>query len=790
MARLWIGLALLAALVASAHAEPQARLEQLGTDGARRPLPMVASDLQVTVRGTIAQVHHLQRFVNESTTPIEALYTFPLPADAAVGAMTMRLDARTIRAQIARRAEARAAYAKARASGRTAALLEQERPNVFTQSVTGIRAGETIEVELVYDVLLAPVEGWYELALPTVVGPRYHPPQVADAARLSPPVQAPGTSPRTTFGFTLDLQPGAPVAEVDSPTHTLELVERDHDHLAIALATPEAVADKDVVVRWRVEVAEPTIALFAGAGADGDGYLTAIVQPPVLAAGSSTPRELVFVLDTSGSMSGEPLALEKQAIRYALERLGPGDRFRLINFSSDVGGFDGGAMVPVTVDNLRRAKSWLAGVGAGGGTEMLSGIRAALADPPTDGRRRYVCFLTDGFIGNEDEILAAIAQERAASTHLFSFGVGSSVNRFLLDEMARVGHGASQVILLDDAPQPQIARFFRQLVTPMWSDVVIELPGLGTTELTPSTGGDLFAGQPLVFAARYRGAARGAVRVLAKVDGKVVTLQQTMTLPATGGDGALLGRLWARQRIRELMAAQRLGDDKAIATITDLALAHALASPYTSFVAIDDLPRTPGQPRSTVPVPVELPEGLEYGAAIGTMYGSSAETISISGRAPMIDVGSTSNSYVIDSTTGFHEVAQPGRSSGLAGGELALGLGAGLDGGLASELRGGLRLRFPCGIEPGVDAGVTWRRGDAASFDLLAGITWRGLWSRLAMRLAAGVGARLDTAMPAAAWRAELRWPLAPQVELSLGLADLRHDGHAPAAFLGATLAF
>ena len=135
-------------------------------------------------------------------------------------------------------------------------------------------------------------------------------------------------------------------------------------------------------------------------------------------------------------------------------------------------------------------------------------------------------------------------------------------------------------------------------------------------------------------------------------------------------------------------------------------------------------------------------------------------------------------------------MAQPGHSSGLAGGELALGLGAGLDGGLASELRGGLRLRFPCGIEPGVDAGVTWRRGDAASFDLLAGITWRGLWSRLAMRLAAGVGARLDTAMPAAAWRAELRWPLTPRAELSLGLADLRRDGHAPASFLGATLAF
>ena len=790
MTRLWLGLAMIIALVATAHAEPQARLEQLGSDGTRRPLPMVASDLQVTVRGTIAQVHHLQRFFNESATPIEAIYTFPLPADAAVGAMTMRLDTRTIRAQIARRADARAAYDRARASGRTAALLEQERPNVFTQSVTGIRGGEVIEVELVYDVLLAPVEGWYELALPTVVGPRYHPASVTDAAQVSPPVQTPGRAPRTTFGFALDLRPGVPVAEVDSPTHTLDVLERDHDHLAIALATPDAVADKDVVVRWRVEVAEPTIALFAGVGTDGTGYLTAIVQPPVLAATATPPRELVFVLDTSGSMSGEPLALEKQAIRYALDRLEPDDRFRLINFSSDVGGFDGGAMTAATVDNLRRARSWLGGVSGGGGTEMLSGIRAALADPPTDGRKRYVCFLTDGFIGNEDEILAAIARERDPSTHLFSFGVGSSVNRFLLDEMARAGHGASQVILLDDAPQPQLARFFRQVMAPMWSDVVIELPGLGATELTPTTGGDLFAGQPLVFAARYRGAARGVVRVRAKIDGKVATLEQAMTLPASGGDGALIGRLWARQRIRELMAAQRLGDDAAVETITTLALAHALASPYTSFVAIDDQPRDEGQPRSTVPVPVELPEGLEYGNAVGYAGGSYGETIAISDSAPIIDLSTTGSSYVIDSTTGFHDVAQAGRSSGFAGGELALGLGAGLDGGLASELRGGLRLRFPCGVEAGVDAGAVWRDGGVASFSFLGGVTWPRLWSRLAMRLALGVGARLDAPRPSLAWRAELRWPLTPRTGLSLGLDDLRHDGRAPASFLGATLAF
>lgn len=608
----------------SVQADDHPRFEAT-IDGVRQPLPLVGSDLQVAVRGGIAEVRHTQHFANPATSAIEAVYVFPLPHDAAIGAMTMRLGARTIRAKIERREAARRAYDAARAAGQTAALLEQERPNVFTQSVAGILPGEVIDVELVYDVLLAPSEGWYELALPTVVGPRYVPgaatgaatgtgmvpdtDRVPDASRITPPILPPGATGATSIGFGLDLQPGFPVAEVDSPTHALVATELAHDHLAVALATPTAAADKDVVVRWRLEVAEPTIAVAAAAAGDGDGgYLTTIVQPPSLPPVAAAPRELVFVLDTSGSMDGEPLALVKQAIRYALDRLGPDDRFRLINFSTDVSGFDGGAVRPATAANLRRARSWLNGVGSGGGTEMLSGIRAALADPPRDGRTRYVCFLTDGFIGNDDEILAAIERERAPNVHLFSFGVGSSVNRALLDEMARAGHGAAQVLLLDEPPQAQIARFFRQLVAPMWRDVRVEFPGLAVEDVTPTPVGELFVGQPIVVAARYQRGGAGAVRVIARVGDQVATLQQTITLPTTGGDGHLLGRLWARQRIRELTALGRTGDPAATRdAITTIALAHALASPYTSFVAIDERPRAEGMPQPTVAVPVDAP---------------------------------------------------------------------------------------------------------------------------------------------------------------------------------------
>ena len=806
-----LALVVLVALAGSARGDDHPALEMV-VDGHRTELPLVSTDMQVAVRGPIAQVHHTQRFANPATTPIEAVYVFPLPADAAIGAMTMRIGDRTIRAAIDRRDVARAAYDQARRRGQTAALLEQERPNVFTQSVAGILPGEVIDVDLTYDVVLAPVDGWYELALPTVVGPRYVPgaatgtangtgmipdtDRVPDASRITPPIQAPGATPATWFGFGLDLQPGLPVAEVASPTHTLEARELDHDHLAIALAAPEAAATKDLVVRWRVEVPEPTVAVLSGAD-DDEGYLTAIVQPPALPPVGGAPRELMFVLDTSGSMDGEPLALVKQGVRYALDRLAPDDTFRIINFASDVGGFDGGAARRATPAELARARSWLNGVRSEGGTEMLAGIEAALRDPPAD-RTRYVCFMTDGFIGNDDEILAAVARLRAPDTHLFAFGVGSSVNRYLLTELARAGHGVAQVLLLDQAPQPQLERFFAQLAAPVWRDVRVEFPGLGVDDVTPTTVGDLFAGEPIVVTARYHGPARGQVRVTGHVGDEVATLEQAIGLRADGGDGALLGRLWARRRIAALSEANRDDPARVAEVITRIALAHRLASPYTSFVAIDDRARAEGQPQATVAVPVELPDGVDNGYGVtfagSTSLESGYEVITISDAAPMIDPTTNGPSYVLDATTYPGDVAQPGHATGHAAGELHAALGADLDGGRVTRLGGGLAFALPR-ASIALDAEVALRPASPTAVGFLALFTRWGVWRALALRLGLGVGASVDGPVrPALTWRAEALWSLAPgrrlQPLLSAGVSDLRDDGHAPTASIGLGVAF
>lgn len=654
----------------------------LAVDGEeRRELPLVSSDMRVAVRGPIAQVQVTQTYANPSDRPIELVYVFPLHEDGAVGAMTMRIGARTIRATIKKRDEARAAYQRARDDGQTAALLEQERPNIFTQSVANVMPGEAIAIELWYDVLLDPDGDVYELALPTVVGPRYTPggpidappsgtgvrpdtDRVPDASRISPQAAPPGKLTGNTVTLALDLDAGLPITALESPTHRITTHRRSAAHVEIGLADGDLVADKDFVLRWRVTVPSPALAALAhrdaapaAAGPGRLGHLALIVQPPPIDAGKAPPRELVFVVDTSGSMSGEPLALAKRGMRFALERLRPEDSFRILNFSTDVEAFEDGRALPASRDNVRAGLSYVNGVDAGGGTEMLAGIVAALASPPADGRSRFVVFMTDGYIGNEDEIFAAVQRHLDKRTHLFSFGVGSSVNRHLLDGLAKHGKGVAQYLLLAQAPEPQISSFYARLDAPLLHDLAVDWGGLDVRDATPTAIADLFAGQPVVIAARYGRSGSATVKVTGKAAGRTVTLSVPVTLPASGGDGDVLARLWARRRIGEQLERLTTNRDPAIIDdITRTALEHGLLSPWTSFVAIDERPRAEGMPIDTVAVPVELPEGVTPQAG------------------NVIDVGTTRTGMTITEEYTMN-VPVPGRTF-----ETALGAAAGASG--------------------------------------------------------------------------------------------------------------
>lgn len=804
----------LAARLSTAHATGPAaddrRPMMLAVDGdARAELPLVASAMRVVVRGPIAQVEVTQRFSNPSPRPIELVYVFPLHEDGAVGAMTMRIGARVIRARIERRERARAAYEQARQEGKTAALLEQERPNVFTQSVANVLPGEVIDVALTYDVLLDPDGDVYELALPTVVGPRYMPgaplaalpvgtgvqadsDQVPDASRLSPQAAPPGKLTGTTVTLDLDVDAGLPITAIDSPTHRLTTTRVAADRYRIALADGDMVADRDFVLRWRVTVASPTLAALAHKDG-GRGHLALIVQPPPVDAGRAPPRELVFVVDTSGSMSGEPLALARRGMRHALQHLRPEDSFRLLNFSSSVEAFADGRALPATRDNVRAGLSYVNGVDAGGGTEMLSGIVAALDRPPADGRHRFVVFMTDGYIGNEAAILAAVTQRLDDRTHLFSFGVGSSVNRHLLDGLARHGKGVAHYLLLDQAPEPQIERFYARLDAPLLHDLRVDWNGLDVHDATPATVGDLFAGQPLVIAGRYGRGGAGSVRVTGKVAGRTIVLTVPVVLPERGGDGAVLARLWARRRIGEHLERLASGWHQALADeVTAIALEHALLSPWTAFVAIDERPRAEGMPTDTVAVPVELPAGVTpaagnvitgehlasipvgrtFGTVLSAAPGSSGDALGVSFSGS----SGGENHYSLD-------IVDDGDRDGLLGRyrprrtglRLALGAGLGLgetgrdylDLGLGVDRRVARRLAL------GLDARLLVRDGAPDLVQLMLTLARLSLLPRLDLRL--GLGAATTTAGEVGpSWKAELALPLPLRgrlaSELTLGL--------------------
>jgi Ca-activated chloride channel family protein len=777
------------ARTAAADTEAHGRLAYLATDGTRAEMPIVKSDLAVTVRGPIAQVVVTQRYANPLSTAIDAIYVFPLPEKSAVGDMSITVGSRHVHAVIKRREEARQTYERAKRAGKLAALLDQERPNVFTQQIANLAPGEQIDVELRFDVLLAPDDGTYTLALPTVVGPRYIPgtaigdgndvgtgkspdtDRVPDASRISPPVT---TTAGNLVDVSIDLDAGLPVTSVASPTHALSITKRGDTARTIALATGATAATKDVVITWKVEVTQPTVAALADHDAEL-GHVALVVQPPAAPPAKDVEaREIVFVVDTSGSMKGVPLQHAQAAMRRALAGLRSTDRFRILNFSTDVGGLDGGASLAATSDNLARGVEFVNGLESRGGTEMLSGIRAALTRETPD-IATYVCFMTDGFIGNETEIFAAIGEQLDARTRIFSFGVGSSVNRYLLDRMAELGRGAVDYILLDegggDGADRVIQTFLDRLAAPVLGQLEVDWGGLDVVEQTPSVLPDLFVGQPIVVVGRYKKGGKGTVTIRGERGGKDLTYSQVVSLPATNTGGGVLSRLWARRRIDDLDAAADLAGDPTLnaAEITAIALRYSLMSAYTSFVAVEES-TTRDVAGKTVNVPVAVPEGV-------SPDGVGAEVIAIQPGGYTLSVDAAPPSATRYSTI-----------SGGGGGDSEDEEGYDSDGEVAMVTMGGVyserrHARWHGALDGGLSIAATADRDPAGEVRGRAAVALTGsLERRLAGRIGAGLEAgwlsRFDRDDVSTMSAVLARWGVLRFLHLRLGLgAAYRSDG-------------
>jgi Ca-activated chloride channel family protein len=601
------------------------------------PLPLASTRVRGEIRGFVAKIHVTQVYVNPYDAVIEATYVFPLSEKAAVTSMIMHLADRDVVAKIHQRKKAEEIYQEAVDAGHTAALMTQERSNIFTQKVGNIPAGDKVEVELTYVEALSYDRGVSRFVFPTIVGPRFIPgtplrgpdlepsgripdtDRVPDASRISPPVLAENQTSAHRIDLELVLLPGLPITKIHSPSHQL-LTERPVIEKAIVrLAPMDRVPNKDFVLKVDLRGKRPEAAVLTHRQEGRDGYLTLAIQPPSLPLPTQiAPKDLFFVVDNSGSMHGAPIEACKDLIRQALKHMNSRDRFTIMRFSDSVSALSAEPLdnYPENVDAGLKFVDQMSGMGS---TNMISGIRRALAGKPETGRVRIVFFLTDGYIGNDSEILKAVQEENQAQARLFSLGVGSSVNRYLLTSMARLGRGEVQYVRYDQDPEPVIEQFYRRVRNPVLTHVELDWGDLEIYDQTPTIIKDLFDNQPLIVHARYKEAKTGTLRLNGWVGNQKFQSDIVVTLPKQK-ERPDIANLWARARIEEWMDEETSWPGRREEEITELALAHSLMSKYTAFVAVDRevVNRMASEPLIPVAQRLPLPDGVER-TALGSL---------------------------------------------------------------------------------------------------------------------------------------------------------------------------
>ncbi|MDO6441553.1 marine proteobacterial sortase target protein [Marinobacter sp. 2_MG-2023] len=613
----------------------------------QEPALVLGSDFDVRVSGLIADSTLVRTFRNTSDQWREGVFVFPLPEKASVYGLTMKVGERTIVGEVQPRAEAKKTYEKARDSGRHAATVEQQRPNLFTTRVANIPPGETVSVELNYQQLVSYRDGVFELTVPTTLTPRYMPgeplaarPQewqggwavptteVPDADAISPFTvdvdDVAADSHRASVRFTIDA--GLPLARVSSPSH--ELASRqDGQVMMVQPQAGEIVMNRDFVLRWQpLAGQEPGAAVFHQQW-EGEDYLLAMVVPG-RAGKTRLPRELTFVIDTSGSMAGESIQQAREALQLGLETLAPGDRFNVIQFNSQPHAL---FVQPeqATANNLARARQYVSRLKADGGTEMASALTMALesqrmsadefsegTSPEASSRVRQVVFMTDGAVGNESALFSQIRRQ-LSDQRLFTVAIGSAPNRHFMREAARWGRGSYTAVQDPADISGPLVRLFAAMEAPVLTDIEVSWPSLSASmqeDSFPRRPGDLFQGEPLLQVVRGVPPV-GELSVSGRLPGGAIWQKSLDLQQAASGTG--LNRYWAREKIDSLLDEARIaGEEPDKARVTSLAVEHSLMSPYTSFVAVDKTPaRDPESALVKDQLPTLLPAGSQPGMA-------------------------------------------------------------------------------------------------------------------------------------------------------------------------------
>ena len=590
-------------------------------------LPLKSTSVHVNISGVIADVVVTQVYKNEGKRPLEALYVFPASTRAAVYGMKMTIGERTISAKIARRGDARRQYEDAKHAGKSASLLEQQRPNVFQMNVANILPSDVIQVELSYTELLLPTEAVYEFVYPTVVGPRYSEQKTNDVNPWenwihNPYLHQEGPPPYA-FNMSLNLSSGLPIQELTCPSHKVSINYDGPAFSRIKLDPSEKYSgNRDFILKYRLagDRIETGLLLFKG---EKENFFLLMMQPPKrVNERQIPPREYIFIVDVSGSMHGFPLDISKKLLKDLIGKLRATDRFNVLLFAGG-SSLMSEQSLPATPENIRHAITIIEKQRGGGGTRLLPALKKVLALPKTEGYSRSVVIATDGYVAVEEEAFDLI-RNNLGNANVFTFGIGSSVNRHVIEGMARVGMGEPFAITKPQEAAEKAKKFTNLIQSPVLTGIKVDFGRFKVYDVEPASIPDVLANRPVIVFGKWRGKPRGHIEVRGNSGDELLMRRLDVTHVRPLESDSALRYLWARHRITLLADYNRLSpQDERVKEVMSLGLTYNLLTAYTSFIAVDTKVRMVDGKTVTVKQPLPLPQGVSDLAVGNRPYAKS-----------------------------------------------------------------------------------------------------------------------------------------------------------------------
>lgn len=609
--RTCLALAIAAAPLHATPVEPTSPYFRIQGNHRTDVFPLKETHAKVTVAGTIAEVTLTQTYTNDGETPIDATYLFPSSTGAAVNGMTMTIGERVLTAKIREKEEAKKEFEKAKAENKSASLLSQQRPNLFQMEVARIMPGDVVSLTLRYSELIKPVDGTYEFILPTAIGPRYTGEGKAEAFTANPHL---GDSGKTPSRFSVDLRIATPLPlrSLTCAQHDAKITYLDKSSASLELAPTEP--DRDFIVRYRLADEKIASGLLLHEGGDENFFLLQVEPPATVGERDIPARDYVFLIDVSGSMNGFPINLAKSLFHELIGSLRPTDTFNVVLFAGDREVL---SPTPLAANsaNIAKAVALLSRSYGGGGTELIEGLRTAIALPTEKDISRSLILITDGFVNAEPEAFELI-RSGARGTNVFPLGVGGSVNRHLIEGMAHIAGNESFVVTNSSETQAAVKRFRDTVSSPVLTGITVKSEGFGSSALQPAQLPDLFATRPLTLIGKWSGEPKGSI-TLSGITGDGKTYTQTFDVSEVAANPAnpALRTLWAREKVRSLADYAELTCKQSIIDeVTETGLKYELLTPYTSFVAIDDTPREDKAQAIPVAQALPLPKGVSSAA--------------------------------------------------------------------------------------------------------------------------------------------------------------------------------